>query len=1284
METASGIRTATHRIGQAKYRSLSSRFVDELFELVVSRRSVAILGPRGVGKQHAIEEVTKRLDATDGLAVHLRCDGIESVRAEQAVCHQLNGRLSLPATNSVEICLENLEEKLESETLHLTLIVSDADLLPHAVTRRLLTGIRRLTQHSHSQIGSCAVILTGSLELSPLLHGVDSEFNSDVHFVVQSYEPQLFRDLVRKTFSSYQATEQAIDRIAELTGRNLVMLQQFCVVLTDLQRRTPDVLHQLDESVVSRVVEELSKSGFGHSHVQLTAFTRIENSATALRQLEMLITGSDCVIDTAAADGDSLRNAPTELELSGIAVRNGTTLTWQSPLMEILARQYFSWWSVGDAYASCDKWHDALRCYQAADNQGHPWIQNPTRRPRLNAALRAFETHLHRLAGESKNPVSSLLQFFEESSPFVLGFDEVRRYVRSPDGKSWISRHGAAAGRYEIYLPDSPDSAGQCGLTGFTESAPKNDAPFGRLIRLSSVPMEHDFVLLASCLESRSPITSARESQIRPVVRSLLQAFDHACRQEHNQSQTRRQEQLLAALPRVFQIVSPRATNVTMDALQQAGDNLRKQGYRRVMFSLVDKHASEIRGVLDCREAGEPDVAIKSHVLLPRGTDPNFVVTDVQQECVISKKHVILHDAATHPLSCEPNINAGMKAVLILPLISSFGGDVLGTMHVERVDREPLSDAERESLEYFARQLAEAIHAAIMLDLLEGSVRDQPDAIVLLDAEGEIAFVNSKASALLGEPAGWRDGKNVQFKKTENVFKSQIRNVIKKADQLRERFSGYFDFGGKTENKLHVVSAQPLSDWRNLQVGMLVQISDIRNVSQLWREIRELGAATDLDSLNETVLRIFKDRGHSWGRVYLIDPNEELLRGTAQFGFDNRIDDGKNGILDFETGRAVLRGQSKFPTAWICLRDNELKLFEAVSENSDLLGQQPSSMALPIVYATEDSHVPVYSRKNVGDRWIELPLTQKIEIRRWVGMGSVLESKTQFLGKISVSCPADMTLEQFEQLRILAEALSSSYAAMNERLRRQRADEEKKREAMEKAIGETCHRLQSGIAALEVVMQLVQDAGDDELRQQWVNGRTRLQKILEDATSRLRAFRIEQRQVDLVEFLQSFLSTSFEPGQYCLSLPGDAIGSKFLADIDTSKFQEALEELVANSRKATRHAATPLRIEMTLDLVPDACGTEETCRIVYKDNGPGISADCRTKIFEEWYSHWDDASSRGSGMGMNHVRRILRAHGGTITCEPSETGACFVLKFPRWADAMSDAVLVDGVREDSQ
>ena len=49
-------------------------------------------------------------------------------------------------------------------------------------------------------------------------------------------------------------------------------------------------------------------------------------------------------------------------------------------------------------------------------------------------------------------------------------------------------------------------------------------------------------------------------------------------------------------------------------------------------------------------------------------------------------------------------------------------------------------------------------------------------------------------------------------------------------------------------------------------------------------------------------------------------------------------------------------------------------------------------------------------------------------------------------------------------------------------------------------------------------------------------------------------------------------------------------------------------------------------------------------RIVIADNGPGVPAADREKLFMPYYS----TKGRGSGLGLAIVRRIVAEHGGSI------------------------------------
>ena len=67
------------------------------------------------------------------------------------------------------------------------------------------------------------------------------------------------------------------------------------------------------------------------------------------------------------------------------------------------------------------------------------------------------------------------------------------------------------------------------------------------------------------------------------------------------------------------------------------------------------------------------------------------------------------------------------------------------------------------------------------------------------------------------------------------------------------------------------------------------------------------------------------------------------------------------------------------------------------------------------------------------------------------------------------------------------------------------------------------------------------------------------------------------------------------------------------------------------------------------------------------DNGPGVPADQRERIFEPFVRlRGREPDPRdGTGLGLAIVRRTIESHGGTITCDPSPTGgARFTLRLP--------------------
>jgi signal transduction histidine kinase len=69
-------------------------------------------------------------------------------------------------------------------------------------------------------------------------------------------------------------------------------------------------------------------------------------------------------------------------------------------------------------------------------------------------------------------------------------------------------------------------------------------------------------------------------------------------------------------------------------------------------------------------------------------------------------------------------------------------------------------------------------------------------------------------------------------------------------------------------------------------------------------------------------------------------------------------------------------------------------------------------------------------------------------------------------------------------------------------------------------------------------------------------------------------------------------------------------------------------------------------------------GTAAVLRV--RDEGPGVPADLRARVFEALFT----TKAKGTGLGLALCRRIVDAHGGVLTLEPSESGAIFQITIP--------------------
>ncbi len=122
-----------------------------------------------------------------------------------------------------------------------------------------------------------------------------------------------------------------------------------------------------------------------------------------------------------------------------------------------------------------------------------------------------------------------------------------------------------------------------------------------------------------------------------------------------------------------------------------------------------------------------------------------------------------------------------------------------------------------------------------------------------------------------------------------------------------------------------------------------------------------------------------------------------------------------------------------------------------------------------------------------------------------------------------------------------------------------------------------------------------------------------------------------------------------------LNLAGDI--PPILADAD--QLHQVLLNLIINAQHALQDQPAPRRIRVTSshDFAADLV------RITVADNGPGIPAHLRTRVFEPYFT--TKPTGVGTGVGLAVSFGIVEAHGGTLTLAcPIEGGATFTVALP--------------------
>ncbi|MEV4318687.1 HAMP domain-containing sensor histidine kinase [Actinocrispum sp. NPDC049592] len=229
-----------------------------------------------------------------------------------------------------------------------------------------------------------------------------------------------------------------------------------------------------------------------------------------------------------------------------------------------------------------------------------------------------------------------------------------------------------------------------------------------------------------------------------------------------------------------------------------------------------------------------------------------------------------------------------------------------------------------------------------------------------------------------------------------------------------------------------------------------------------------------------------------------------------------------------------------------------------------------------------------------------------------------------------------------DELRSLAGALNGLLARRDEATERLR-----------KFTGDAAHELRSPVASIRVQAEVAVANPDPELSQEVlaeiVRESERLSTLVDGLLTLARSDAGEvpaAQPVDLVDAAQQAIARcANESVRITLQAP---TGSAWVQAAPT-EVDLVLDNLLRNARLYAR-------AQITVSVLP-AGGS---VRLLVDDDGPGIAAEHRDKVFDRFYRVQDDRARQtgGSGLGLALVAEVVRRRGGTVlVTESPDAGA---------------------------
>lgn len=196
--------------------------------------------------------------------------------------------------------------------------------------------------------------------------------------------------------------------------------------------------------------------------------------------------------------------------------------------------------------------------------------------------------------------------------------------------------------------------------------------------------------------------------------------------------------------------------------------------------------------------------------------------------------------------------------------------------------------------------------------------------------------------------------------------------------------------------------------------------------------------------------------------------------------------------------------------------------------------------------------------------------------------------------------------------------------------------------ARDQLLLDVSHELRSPLTRLRVALELLPD---DQNRRHMKNDVAEMELMISELLEleRLRDGRgVQLARHDVVAIARE------------LPVPVTSSAPEIFASVDDERMRTVLRNLLENAQKYAGHATIHV------------AATDDAVVIRVRDDGPGIPADDLANLFEPFFrvNRSRSKTPAGYGLGLSICKRIVEAHGGTISAA-NDRGAVFTIRLPR-------------------